>query len=166
MDLRQFDLMVNPFPSHSLFVLSSVGRPRCENMTLTCNGRQLSAYPAAPAEKQHSWRLAKNGSIRRPASSKVWTNPKQSPTSATSHPHIRFAPTESGQHGRNQKNLLGVKTIRFLHHSTKHAAKHDTTSNILLCVFLFLLVCVHYHYHNEIGASLIGRKISPRYVSF
>ena len=83
-----------------------------------------------------------------------------------SHPGIRFAPTESGQHGRNQKNLLGVKTIRFLHHSTKHAAKHDTTSNILLCVFLFLLVCVHYHYHNEIGASLIGRKISPRYVSF
>ena len=59
--------MVNPFPSHSLFVLSSVGRPRCENMTLTCNGRQLSAYPAAPAEKQHSWRLAKNGSIRPPA---------------------------------------------------------------------------------------------------
>ena len=144
--------MVNPFPSHSLFVLSSVGRPRCENMTLTCNGRQLSAYPAAPAEKQHSWRLAKNGSIRRPASSKVWTNPKQSPTSATSHPHIRFAPTESGQHGRNQKSLLGVKTSDF------YTTQPNMLQNMILLVIYY---CVFSYFCSSVFTITITMKSEP-----
>ena len=79
--------MVNPFPSHSLFVLSSVGRPRCENMTLTCNGRQLSAYPAAPAEKQHS--------VEREIS-KEWINPttshQQSMDQSKANPNISHQP--------------------------------------------------------------------------
>ena len=82
--------MVNPFHGHSLFVLSSVGRPRCENMTLTCitlNGRQLSAYPAAPAEKQHSveWEI-----------SKEWINPttsqQQSMDQFKANPNISHQP--------------------------------------------------------------------------
>ena len=76
--------MGKTFPGHSLFVLSSVGRPRCENMTLTCNGRQLSAYPA---EKQHS--------VEREIS-KEWINPttshQQSMDQSKAKPNISHQP--------------------------------------------------------------------------
>ena len=96
--------------------------------------------------------------------SKVWINP----TKAQHHPDIGFAPQHNKKDHRpnwRAKNCLSLD-IGCVHQTIQRPNHASALPVTTVCFDIFARVCPHYHYHNETWSSAIGRKISPRYVSF